>query len=347
MIRAEVTADHPAETRPSGLVRELMASLLRGVVLGLLLASLLAYGAELSWLLERLVHLRVQLALSAVLLLPGVALLRTGRRRWCVVLLLALALNGSEVVDHYALCSRRSPPIEVVESSPPLRIFYANLLASNSSAARLIPQIEVADADLLVLLELTPAWERRLEAPLAAYPHRLLERREDDFGLGLYSRVPLGEPALHASVVHGFDLAVPLGEAVIQAPWGPLRVVAAHPVPPVGEAARDARDRQLDELAGLLGARPMPTVLVGDLNTTVFTAAFGQLEAATGLRNALADQPWPWLRGTWPAGLPAPLRIPIDHALISPDLVASESRLGEVFGSDHLPLVFDLRRVEP
>ena len=321
---SEVSADLRASTRHSGLAGDFAGLLLRVLAAGLLAASLLAFGAELSWLLERLCHLRAQLALGAALLLPAVVVLRRQRLRWASVLLLALVLNGWQVVDRYEVGTGASATVVASSQGPPLRILYANLLASNSSASRLIPQIEAADADLLVLLELTPAWERRLEAPLATYPHRLLERREDDFGLGIYSRSPLGEPHLHASAVHGFDLAVPLGEAVIEAPWGPVRVVAAHTVPPVGEPARDARDRQLAELAELLHASPLPTIMVGDLNTTVFTAAFGELEAGTGLRSSLVDHPWPWLRGTWPAGLPAPLRIPIDHVLVSSDLVTTD-----------------------
>ena len=324
-----------------------MACLRVGVVV-LLAASLLAFGADLSWMLERLSHLRLQLLLATAVLLPTVVLLGFRRWRWMLLLVVSLAINAGELARGYGLWPAGGPLSTVsVADEPGVRVFYANLLASNPSADRLTPQLDGADADLLILLELTPDWERRLEGSLARFPHRLLERREDNFGLGIYSTLPLRQPTLIPSAVLGFDLAVPLGSAVVDAPWGPLRIVVAHPVPPTSTMARRARDVQLMELAALVADSEVPTVVVGDLNTTVFVPAYQRFIEASGLRNALVEQPQPWLLGTWPAGLPVPLRISIDHCLVSSDLAVSELEPGRLFGSDHLPLVIELNAVHP
>ncbi len=341
-----MSANPRERRRPSSLPVALAAPSLCAAALVLLIGSLLAYGAELSWLLERLCHLRFQLALAALVLLPLVLAVR--RWRWALLLVAALAINLGELVEHYGLPAHHQEARAVsVAEAPGLRVFYANLLASNPSAALLAPQIQASQADLLVLLELTPAWERRLEGALASYSHRLLERREDNFGLGIYSRLPLRLPVLHASSVQGFDLEVPLAEVVVDAPWGPVRILAAHPVPPTSSAAMRARDGQLVELAALVRARAMATAVLGDLNTTVLAPSYGELVERSGLRNGLDSQPLPWLSGTWPAGLPAPLRIPIDHCLVSPELAVGELHVGSIFGSDHLPLVLELRAMSP
>ena len=52
----------------------------------------------------------------------------------------------------------------------------------------------------------------------------------------------------------------------------------------------------------------------------------------------LSGWPRPWLP-SWPAPLPALLRIPIDHVLVGGDLLVTAPRLGPAFGSDHLPLL--------
>jgi len=310
-------------------------------VASLAVATLLAYGAELHWLLERLCHLRVQLLWAGLALLPAVLLAGPRRWRWAVVLVLAALLNGREVTRQLP---PGPPPIEQ-PTSPALRIFYANLLGSNPSAARLLPQLADADADLLVLLELTPSWEDRLADALEGYPHRVVESREDNFGLGLYSRLPLADGVIYDSPVAGFPLDVPLVETSVAAPWGPVRVLAAHPVPPTSALARRARDLQLRELAATVRAEPTPTVLVADLNTTVFAPAYREFIATSGLRNGLHAGTAPWRRGTWPAGLPAPLRISLDHALVGPGLQVARQRLGSIFGSDHLPLIVDVEPV--
>jgi endonuclease/exonuclease/phosphatase (EEP) superfamily protein YafD len=60
------------------------------------------------------------------------------------------------------------------------------------------------------------------------------------------------------------------------------------------------------------------------------------LATDTGLR------PLPTLTGTYPSPLPWPLRIPIDHALVSPELAGAVRRTGPHLGSDHRPLLIEL-----
>ena len=81
------------------------------------------------------------------------------------------------------------------------------------------------------------------------------------------------------------------------------------------------------------------SILIGDLNTTMWSPWFGRLCAKSGLssvRRGFGVLP------SWPAPLPAFLRIPIDHCLVSDDLVVTGCRLGSPAGSDHLPLIVDL-----
>jgi len=56
----------------------------------------------------------------------------------------------------------------------------------------------------------------------------------------------------------------------------------------------------------------------------------------------LKDSSLGWgIQPTWPAMF-LPLRIPIDHCLVSPDLKIVRRKIGRDIGSDHLPLLVDL-----
>ena len=48
------------------------------------------------------------------------------------------------------------------------------------------------------------------------------------------------------------------------------------------------------------------------------------------------------IEGSWPAGFPWAMRIPIDHALASEDLRAAIRHVGPSLGSDHRPITVDL-----
>ena len=85
---------------------------------------------------------------------------------------------------------------------------------------------------------------------------------------------------------------------------------------------------------------PASVLILGDLNATPWCPPLRRFLAASGLRPAASDQ---GLLGTsWPVPIPF-LRIPLDHALLSPDLVCVSYRIGPDIGSDHFPFILEVR----
>jgi endonuclease/exonuclease/phosphatase (EEP) superfamily protein YafD len=102
-------------------------------------------------------------------------------------------------------------------------------------------------------------------------------------------------------------------------------------VRPVGREGAARRDRQLRAVADAVArGAPGPTVVVGDLNATRWSAGFAPLIGA-GLRDSATG--WGW-QPTWPADL-GPLGVPIDHVLHSPDLRVVSRSVPAWPGSDH------------
>lgn len=262
----------------------------------------------------------------------GVAALLYGagkRPRRAAACALFAALNAAVVAPAFL------PSDQPTNSGPTLRLLLANTLWSNSEHERLLRLIEVERPDVIVLNEVTPSLWEALTPLRAVYPHHRAQPRHDAFGIALLSRLPLEEVELER-----------LGP--LQRPWirarlataaGALHLVAVHPTPPANRELMTITMAEMDLLGRELAGSGRPLVLLGDLNSTPWSARFRELLAATELRDSSRGF---GMQPTFPVGLP-PMRIPLDHALVSPELEVLDRRLGPEIGADHLPLLVDLR----
>jgi endonuclease/exonuclease/phosphatase (EEP) superfamily protein YafD len=187
--------------------------------------------------------------------------------------------------------------------------------------------------DVIFLMEFTPAWAEAMQVLGKEYPHSEELPSHGTDGVALYSRYPIAD--LEVKRVPGIGL--PTFIAGIVMPRGRMTLVATHPASPGSPEHFDARNIQLAEVANWAAARSGPVVLVGDLNTTGWSPYFADLLEVSGLRDSRlgygVEATWPWF--------PLPLRIPIDHCLVSPQVRIENRRVGPAVGSDHRPLLMD------
>ena len=117
-------------------------------------------------------------------------------------------------------------------------------------------------------------------------------------------------------------------------------VAGVHPTSPLpSEADGRARNRELEHIAEVARATGPPLIVAGDFNTTPWSPHFADLLAAAGLRNAADGHGY---LGTWPPWF-WPGLIPIDHVLLKGPLAVTTLRRGPQIGSDHFPIIADLR----
>jgi endonuclease/exonuclease/phosphatase (EEP) superfamily protein YafD len=280
----------------------------------------------LPWWAELPIHLTVQHALALVVVGLGLACARAWRWASACALLAVLHLM---------------PPLTVMRpvqrgARPDLRMLVANVLTSNEDPQRLLALIARERPDAIALVEVDDAWIAALEPLRGDYPHRVVETRDDNFGVALFSRLPFaGSTILH---IGGFEL--PVIDATLAGDRA-MRVVVAHPPPPVSSDHSEVRDAMLAALAGRIAADGR-TVVVGDLNCTAWAAPFRALLRDGRLRDS---HPGWWREATWPAPL-GMLGIPIDQVLTGEGVVVTDRRVGESIGSDHLPIIVGLRATE-
>lgn len=292
-------------------------------------AFLAGLCSELWWLLELLSHFRIQYALATTVLLACFAILRS--RRGILTAGLVLAINLALLLPHFT-----GGPTPPTSSGPALRLVYANIRTNNQDHQPVLDLIRRESPDLIALAEVSEGWVRRLASLRSQYPHQVLCPRIDNFGIGLWSRHPL-----EVGEVHYWGQAnLPSIEARLRHQGRAVTVLLTHPLPPMRKRLSALRDQQLRTLAAIAKSRGPRTILIGDFNTTPFAPIFAEVLATSELCDSsrkFGPQP------TWPARLPWGLRIPIDHCLHSADLTVTRLQTGTQIGSDHLPLIIDLR----
>jgi endonuclease/exonuclease/phosphatase (EEP) superfamily protein YafD len=197
-----------------------------------------------------------------------------------------------------------------------------------------------ADADLVVLVDARQRrWQPVLDALAELYPYRAPRAWRARPPVILLSRHPI----ISAKVMEAPRSRRPYLVAEVQVGEQTLVIAGVHPSSPSPSEPRDSRrrNRELDHIAEVAGEADRPLIVAGDFNTTPWSPYFHDLLTAAGLRNAADGQGY---IGTWPTWF-WPALIPIDHVLVRGPLAVTTVRRGPAVGSDHYPIIANLRLV--
>ena len=287
--------------------------------------TLLSMLAQMHWLADLMANLRVQQVIA--ILIAVVITICFRRWRWLTLQIVLLAIH----VPWFASAFVGRPS----DAGQDLVVLVANVLTSNRHHDLIVNQIETADADVVAILELGTPLARTLELKIAqSYPFRsALPQDQGNFGIGLYSKHPLKD-------VQQFDLNIPSIKSIaatVSKDGQSYRVVATHPLPPMGRQGAKNRNDHLQQLADRLANYhdqnlEIPMILVGDLNLTPWSPLFADFESVSGLRRAGRGY---GMTPTWYARPNFAMGLMLDHGLISDDLDCVSHQIGDGIGSDH------------
>jgi endonuclease/exonuclease/phosphatase (EEP) superfamily protein YafD len=328
----------PAETEPAASPTHSLIDILRGctvlLLVGVLLATAAAWLGRVHWVFDLFTHWRpAYLLLSAMCLL--LLLVLRARLTWSVAALLAVIIHAWAVVPWYLPVDRHgAAATEAVGQH--LVVVVANVYTANEDHAAVLAMLDREQPDLFAVMEVNQRWVRALGAIHDRYPHRVVEPRADNFGIAVYSRLPLRD----AQVMQLGPVGVPSIVARVEWPEGkPVHLVVTHPLPPMSADNFEARNAQLAAVGQwVLTQRSQAGgehLILGDLNATMWSPWYEAMRDATGSVNARRGF---GIQGTWPSGGLTALRIPIDHALVSLGIGVIDCRALPTVGSDHLPL---------
>ena len=320
-----------SRSRLVSLLVQLLTGLSVFVTLGLAAATLVSLTVPRWWLGDLLSHLRFHYALG--LLVCTLCLIV--RHRWVSLLVFLLTLvNLSILVPFYAA----RPPI--IPTASTLCILHYNLDMTASSHQAAFAYLRQQQADVLFLQEVTPALAAQFARELPAYRVVYAQPLPNTHGSALL--LPINTTLMVQSVgtVHLPTTSPrPMITATIAYEGRPLALLSLQVVRPKDAYTEDIQATEYDAVAAWVSIQRQrtgtPMLVIGDCNTTPWSARFQQFLVASGLQDTsigFGFQP------TWSASLPVLLGLPIDHAFVSPELVTQARVVGPDLGGDHAPL---------
>ena len=218
-----------------------------------------------------------------------------------------------------------------------IRILSSNVLQTNRSSDLLIGLVREHEPDIVVALETDAWWQKKLDVLEDAYPHTMKCALENTYGMLVYSRLPLKDPATQFLV----QPDVPSMHAMVELKSGQaVRMHFMHPAPPSPTENDESteRDAELLVVAKSVAELDGPVIVAGDLNdvgwsrtTRLFRKISGLLDPRVGRGMFNSFHAGHWF-----------IRWPLDHLFHSRHFTLSFMQRLPTCGSDHFPVLVEL-----
>ncbi len=310
--------------------------------------NLLAVAVAISWLLgallgrfyffELFTHFQLQYyVLSVLLVVAGlVSRLVWGKRGRAPLTIAPMLIIGLGTFSSDTNWLPHNDPSADSALVRDVRVVQANVLYSRSDYAPTLNLVRSQRPDLYVLQEMTPASIRLVTRQLGnEFPYWFACWSKGPCWVLVGSRTPISidKPLAETKRIIALTTQV-RGRAI--------GLVTVHPRTPVFPSWFRERNDQLAYAAQKTRTQPLPTVLLGDFNISIFSpvykAIFRSVPAGAGTLSAARRS---LLQPTWPRFIP-PMMIPIDHIFTNQGFRPFHFQTLDHPGSDHRAIVADL-----
>lgn len=295
----------------------LLAPLLVGLLLPWLNRLIPDTLHHFKWVIDLLVHWQWLFSLGAFFIV--VLLIRRTKVYLIGLLLIPLPFFSA------------STPLDSTKANKQgLKIASANIYFESNSTAQLHSWLEQEKPDVVLLLELAPHHAAQIKQ-WQDYPYQHLAPDYSPFGLGIISRLPLKN-------IEVIELPnyTPYIKAQSQYQNKTVQFIAYHPMPPITADYLQLRDQSIKNLVIDSQNTKLPTLIIGDFNSTPWSSSFHDLQKL-GWRRVMSLVP------TWPTWGHKLIGIPIDQIVVSPDWQHISNKVGGSISSDHFPIVAEVR----
>ena len=222
---------------------------------------------------------------------------------------------------------------ETVDQSASFQILCSNVKASNTNTEAIFKMITLEDADMVVLLESNQKHQEALFEIEETYPYVYSHSLKTGSGFLLYSKNSMQKIE---AVQNGPSGMVSIA-VTVKVQGKEFDVVAIHPIRPGIRHGGALRDAELQQITTFIQTRSENAIVIGDLNTTMWTNGYNSFvkdNSLINLRNGLGLQP------TWGLSFLRPIfSIPIDHCFVRGNLNGVSFRTIPLEGSDHEAIV--------
>lgn len=272
-------------------------------------------------------------------------------KRLLVALLVAIlaVVNMLHVGPLFAFNSRE---IEIASSLARLRVLQINTNARNLEFDQIMEYLGNCNPDVFLLLELNPQLTARIQKSLPAYRFSILRPMNNPSGIGLFSKIPLSDCRIIGFAGRpGLSCRLDVNSRSIS-------LIGVHLTGPINHSGWVQQNRELDSIINECRHIPPPLILAGDFNSAPWTSQFQSLLSTLLLNDSRTGF---GIQQTWPSDTPITkipftgryqriylpfihraLMLPIDHFLVSREVVTLTRSVGPNVGSDHYPVLIEL-----
>ena len=300
------------------------------LMLGAGLLTLAGSFGKYSMLCDILCNFRVHYAIILILTLIAALIMKKWRLFWVGALF--TIINLSQIVPLYFPGSHLNN--KLTKETGRLTVLQTNVHTANREYGKIIQYISEIKPDIIAIEEVNDQWVSELKRLDKDYPFHKVYPRNDNFGIGLYSRIPVKSIRIRSFGVEGLPSIV----AKIDIGGQPLTVLVTHPLPPIDKNYFFSRNNQIAAIASAKKDFDPNLIILGDLNTTPWSYYFKHFVSKMNLRDARRGF---GVKTSWPVQKPL-LRIPIDYCLTSKNIITRNMGIGPDIGSDHFPLYAEL-----
>ena len=298
----------------------------RGLVLMLSLVTILSYFNRIFLVAEMLVSLRPIYSMMACILV--VITLIVHQRALMFVSLLLLSLNLHGVVGYWGFGQHAL----TVDNN--IRILVYNV---DKNSLPYIDHAYIEDLlidsqpEIVVLLEINRTEAEFLQTKMnEKYPYSYIQHDVEFDGTLILSKLTITK-----TEVLTLGLGRKVASIYLLLSGNQIQLIAPHPTNALFNFAE--RNSQLKAIADYAGTVDMPLIIAGDLNVTMWSQWYLDIERA-GVSNVREGQ---GILPTWQTPIPF-LKLPLDHILVSQHFKKIRTVIIPNLPSDHSALLSDL-----
>jgi endonuclease/exonuclease/phosphatase (EEP) superfamily protein YafD len=249
--------------------------------------------------------------------------------RWFSIALAVALLNTALMVPYL-------PTAQPMPEDRQARILMYNLYYQNDDLPASIAEIKKHNPDVIFLMEYSFDIQSKIEGEFEEYPYRLIEPSRMTMGLVVFSKIPLER----ANVQRREETRIPVFDVQFNIARQPVNFVAGHSWPPLPQwgALNRAQTREVIRVAEERSQSGLPLIVAGDFNHTQWSGILTEMQDRAQVQDARHGFGLSLThKGGWLYGLS------LDHIFVSDQIQVVNFYTSDMAGSDHTPLILDLR----
>ena len=304
-----------------------MTKFIKSLQFILVLLSLLGYFSHYHYILDITSHFKFQYFIFSFLFL--LFFLYKKNNLFVFISLIIVCLNFYEISNYL--------PIQKSIKSDSVKVMSYNVLSQNYNYQALIDLVDKEKPDILMLQEIDFNWNYNLVDLYSKYKNVYIASDSQNGANVLLTNYPVTYKEIKQ---YDPDKRLPSIKINISINKNEYTIIGSHPLNPSKQEHFLSRDKFLFNIVNDPNFKKEKTIIIGDLNTSMFSNGYKRFENKGNLKNTREGF---GIGNTW-STVPIMFlfQTPIDHIVVTEDIKVNNFRVLPNIGSDHLPIIAEL-----